>query len=133
MATALPIADAPAARAHALDDIRDALAPLGHEVEILESALNVRPWIDLRGLKAACEEVAGSEFARRIRSVRGWRSHEDPSWIQLVLLVEPTEDDPIGIADNEFIALALERIWDRRPELADALFLVGHGSTTNGV
>lgn len=131
MATAFPIADAPAARAHALDDIRDALAPLGHEVEILESALDVRPWIDLRGLRAVCEELEREGAASLITQMGGRQSREDPAWRDLVL-VGATSPIPGRLPLGLFIA-AYERAVECYPEVRDGVLSVTFSESARGL
>ena len=131
MATALPIADAPAARAHALDDLRDALAPLGHEVEILESALDVRPWIDLGGLRAVCEELAREGAAALITQVGGWQSREDPAWRDLVLVGATS---PVrGRVPLDLFVAAYERAIEYYPDVREGVLSVTFSESARGL
>ena len=131
MATAVPIANAPGARTRALHDIRDALAPLGHEVEILESALDVRPWIDLRGLKAVCGELAREGAAALITQLGGWQSREDPEWRDLVLV---GSSSPIpGRLPLDLFIPAYERAVEFYPEVREGVLSVTFSESARGL
>ncbi len=106
-------------RRPAIDEV---LIALGRPVPITESARHASKHVSPATVKLVIAALRSANLAGRIKEIDGWQSKDDPTWRQLVFVLDSNgRDRAARQATRNAAADALGGAIDSHPQLADEL------------